>query len=383
MRAIKIEYDLLDHMVNEDDVLKDPNKKTTPGPLPGNLDAGKAATKGDVDAGFKEADAVVEGTYGVPVISHQCLESHGLVAEWQPDGGLTVWCSTQATVSIAGQLAGRFGVPPAKVKCITHYMGGGFGSKFSAGVHGIAAAELARRAGAAVKIMLNREEEVTTAGNRPSAAGTVKIGGKKDGSITAYAIDCHGTSGYTGGATVNLNLLPYIYLDAIPNWKRSHSVVLINAGRAEAMRAPGHPQNCVLTEFAVDDLAAKLGIDPLVIRRKNLPPNNPQGQGQGRLVGSAKRRLQRATRYCHQAVRLEGEVAPTGRRQGWRDQARHRHGDPHLGRFRRGRRHAERMFCHHQARWHGRGQDEHAGPRHRTTDGDRNRRRRNPRPQAD
>jgi xanthine dehydrogenase YagR molybdenum-binding subunit len=276
MRAIKIEFQELDHFVNEDDVLKNPNKKTTPGALQGNLDSGKEATKGDVDAGFKEAEAVVEGTYGVPVISHQCLESHGLVAEWQEDGGLTVWASTQATVAIAGALAGRFGIPPTKVKCITHYMGGGFGSKFSPGVAGFAAAELARRGGAAVKLMLNREEEVTTAGNRPSASGTVKIGGKKDGSITAFAIDCHGTSGFTGGATVNLNLLPYIYLDTIPNWKRSHSVVLINAGQAQAMRAPGHPQNCVLTEFAVDDLAAKLGIDPLVIRRKNLPPNNPK-----------------------------------------------------------------------------------------------------------
>jgi xanthine dehydrogenase YagR molybdenum-binding subunit len=279
LRAIKIEYDPLDHMVNEDEVLKNPKKKTTPGPLQGNLeDSGKEATKGDVDAGFKEADAVVEGTYGVPVISHQCLESHGLVAEWQPDGGLVVWCSTQATVSIAGALAQRFGVPAQKVRCITHYMGGGFGSKFSPGVHGFAAAELARRAGAAVKIMLNREEEVTTAGNRPSASGTVKIAGKKDGSITAFAIDCHGTSGFAGGATVNLNLLPYIYLDAIPNWKRSHSVVMINAGKAEAMRAPGHPQNCVLTEFAVDDLAAKLGIDPADIRRKHLPPNNPKAK---------------------------------------------------------------------------------------------------------
>src|SRR5262249_56926360 len=65
-------------------------------------------------------------------------------------------------------------------------------------------------------------------------------------------------------------------LDAVGNMKRSHKIVYINAGKSEAMRAPGHPQNCVLTEFAVDDLAAKLEIDPLVIRRKNLPPNNPK-----------------------------------------------------------------------------------------------------------
>jgi xanthine dehydrogenase YagR molybdenum-binding subunit len=289
IRAIKVAYDILDHLVSEEEVLKKPDKKTTPGPLKGNLAAGTAATKGDVEAGFKAADAVAEGTYGVPVISHQCLESHGLVAEWDAEGGLTVWCSTQATVSIAGQLAGRFGIPQSKVKCITHYMGGGFGSKFRAGVEGFTAADLARRAGAAVKIMLDREEEVTTAGNRPSAYGTVKIGGNKDGTITAFAIDCYGTSGYTGGATVNLNLLPYVYLDAIPNWKRAHSIVLINAGNAQAMRAPGHPQNCILTEFAVDDLAARLGIDPLVIRRKNLPPNNPAVRAKDQIAWAGRR----------------------------------------------------------------------------------------------
>ncbi|HET7720923.1 MAG TPA: molybdopterin cofactor-binding domain-containing protein, partial [Acidimicrobiales bacterium] len=265
-----------EHVLSEAEVLKEPKKKTTPGKREGNLQPGSAATKGDVAAAFAKADAVAEGTYGVPVISHQCLESHGLVAEWDAEGGLTVWCSTQATVAVATALAARYGIPATKVKCITHYMGGGFGSKFAPYPEGFAAADLARRTGAAVKIMLDREEEVTTAGNRPSAYGTVKIGGMKDGTVTAFSVDCHGTPGYTGGATVNLNLLPYVYQDAIKTFKRVHSVALINAGGARAMRAPGHPQNCVLTEFAVDDLAAKLGIDPLVIRRKNVPQNDPK-----------------------------------------------------------------------------------------------------------
>lgn len=274
VRLIKVEYEPLEHVLSEAEVLKEPKKKTTPGKREGNLQPGSAATKGDVGAAFAKADAVAEGTYGVPVISHQCLEPHGLVAEWDKDGGLTVWASTQATFATANQLAGRFKVPPTKVRCVTHYMGGGFGSKFGPDVQGFAAAELARRAGAPVKLMLERDEEVTTAGNRPSATGTVKIAGTRDGAITAFEVDCHGTPGSTGGATVNLGLLPYVYQDAIPNWKRSHSVAYVNAGGARAMRAPGHPQNCVLTEFAVDDLAAKLGIDPLVIRRKNLPPND-------------------------------------------------------------------------------------------------------------
>jgi xanthine dehydrogenase YagR molybdenum-binding subunit len=272
-RALRIDYEVLDHMVHEHEVIQNKQKRTVP--AASNYSEAKGASQGDIEAGLREADAVVEATYGVPVISHQCLESHGLVAEWQADGSLTVWASTQATVSTAQQLAARYGLPPAKVNCITHYMGGGFGSKFGPDVQGFAAADLALRTDAPVKIMLDREGEVLAAGNRPSARGTVKIGGKKDGTITAYIVDCYGTPGYTGGATVNLNLLPYVYLDAIPNWKRSHAVVYTNAGAARAIRAPGHPQNCILTEFAIDDLAARLGIDPILMRRKNLPPNNP------------------------------------------------------------------------------------------------------------
>jgi xanthine dehydrogenase YagR molybdenum-binding subunit len=192
---------------------------------------------------------------------------------------LTLWASTQATTNTAGPMAQRFSIPPAKVKCVTHYMGGGFGSKFGPDFQGFAAAELAKKAGAPVKLMLDRADEITTAGNRPSAFGTVKIAGMKDGTITAFAVDCHGTPGHVGGATVNLGALPYVYLDTIPNWKRSHSVVRVNAGSARAMRAPGHPQNCILTESAVDDLAAKLGIDPVQVRIKNLPPDDAEVAG--------------------------------------------------------------------------------------------------------
>src|SRR5437868_8043705 len=129
----------------------------TPGPPKGNLVAGMVATKGDVDAAFPNADATAEGTYGVPVISHQCLESHGLVAEWGADGGLTVWASTQAVAGTAQALAGYFSskkidLPATRVKCITHYMGGGFGSKFGPDVQGIACCELARKAKAPVKL---------------------------------------------------------------------------------------------------------------------------------------------------------------------------------------------------------------------------------------
>jgi xanthine dehydrogenase YagR molybdenum-binding subunit len=283
IRAIKPTYEVLDFLVKEEDALAK-DKQTVP-PSAGNranVRPGAEAASGNADEAFAKADAIHEGEYGVPVISHQCLESHGLVAEWADDGSLTVWASTQAVYGLTGQLAPYFKIPVAKVKCITHYMGGGFGSKFGNELELKIGAELAKKAGKPVKLMLARDEEVTTAGNRPSAYGKVKIAGAKDGKITAYAVDCYGTPGVGGGATVNLGLLPYPYeaFKAIPNVKRKHTVVRLNLGSSRAMRAPGHPQNCVLTECAVDDLAARLGLDPMQVRLKNIAPNDPNAPPQ-------------------------------------------------------------------------------------------------------
>jgi xanthine dehydrogenase YagR molybdenum-binding subunit len=274
IRAIKTEFEVLEFLVKEEDALANPMAKTVGGNQT-NVRPGGEGQAGDVAAAYKTADAVHEGEYGVPTISHQCLESHGLVAEWEGDN-LTVWCSTQAVFGTAGELARAFSIPATQVKCITHYMGGGFGSKFGPDSQGIAAAHLAKAAKAPVKLMLDRAEEITTAGNRPSAYGKVKLAGTKDGKITAFEIDCYGSPGVGAGGTVNLGLLPYPYEMAktIPNVKRKHTVVRLNAGGARAMRAPGHPQNCVLTECAVDDLAAKLDLDPMQVRLKNLPEND-------------------------------------------------------------------------------------------------------------
>jgi xanthine dehydrogenase YagR molybdenum-binding subunit len=277
LRAVKVEYEQLPFLVREEDALKD-DKKTV-SPVAGerqNVRAGEVATKGDVNQGFMNADAVHEGTYGVPDISHQCLESHGLVAEWQGDD-LTVWCSTQATYFTAQLLAQQFRarVPKVKVNCITHYMGGGFGSKFGPDVQGTAAAELARIAKAPVKLMLDRAEEVTVGGMRPSAYAKVKIAGKKDGTITAFQIESYGSPGVLNGSTVGP--LPYVY--PVANTSTKNTVVRLNIQGQRAMRAPGHPQSCVLTDCPIDDLAAKLELDPMQVRLKNLPPDDPKAAG--------------------------------------------------------------------------------------------------------
>src|SRR5262249_26651611 len=207
LRAVKITYDELPFLVKEEDALKN-DKNTVPpvGPKQERMNLRppiERQTK-DFEKGMAGADAKVKGEYGVATICHQCLESHGLVAAWDKDGGLTVYASTQAVDGTAKALGGYFrskgvDLPESKVKCITHYMGGGFGSKFGPDIQGQVAAELARKAGAPVKLMLDRAAEITTAGNRPSAYGTVEIAGTKDGKVTAYQIDCYGSPGVGNG----------------------------------------------------------------------------------------------------------------------------------------------------------------------------------------
>jgi xanthine dehydrogenase YagR molybdenum-binding subunit len=278
VRAVKIEYEVLPHLVKEEDALKtNPQTVSKVGGSNNNVLPPKEAKSANFDKGMASAEVTVEGEYGVPTICHQCLEPHGLVAEWDKDGGLTIWASTQAVAGTADQLARYFAgkykidLPASKVKCITHYMGGGFGSKFGPDIQGMVAAELARAAGAPVKLMLERESEIVAGGSRPSAFGKVKVGATKDGKLTAYEVDSYGTPGVGVSDTVTFNALPYVY---VSEYSRKHTRIRTNTQQQRAMRAPNHPQNCALTEFVLDDLAAKLDIDPMQLRLKNLPQND-------------------------------------------------------------------------------------------------------------
>jgi xanthine dehydrogenase YagR molybdenum-binding subunit len=261
IRAIKVEYEILPHAVTEAQSMAEGAPEINRG---GNVRKGRAATTGNPTAAMAKADAVIEGTYSVPVITHVCLETHGLTARWDGPDKLTVWASTQGVQGLAGQLAETFQVPVANVTVLTDFMGGGFGSKFQLDTWGAAAAELAKKTGKAVRIFLDRVHEHVAAGNRPSATGKVKIGATKDGKLVAVIAETHGTGGFGGAGFI----FPYVY--DVPAGSRTHSDVFVNAGSQRAMRAPGHPQASILMEAAMDDLADKLGIDPLEFRLKNL-----------------------------------------------------------------------------------------------------------------
>ncbi|HEX8474820.1 MAG TPA: xanthine dehydrogenase family protein molybdopterin-binding subunit [Pyrinomonadaceae bacterium] len=217
---------------------------------------------GDVSKGFAEADVTVEGEFHTQVQTHSALETHGVVADWKPDG-LTVYSSTQGTLSVRDELAEIFQLKKSAVRVLTDFMGGGFGAKFGAGNYGVLATHLSKKTGAPVRLMLDRKDEHLSTGNRPDSVQRLKIGAKRDGTLTAIQLQCYGTAGTgtgagTGGPAQNMY--------ECPNVLTEESDVFTHAGPAAAFRAPGHPQGCFALEQLIDELAEHLDIDPLVLR---------------------------------------------------------------------------------------------------------------------
>ena len=209
---------------------------------------------------------MVEGLYGASCITHCCLESHGMAAEWPTiaiRNDLLVHVSTQNLSGIAPQIAEPMDIPAGNIQVMQQYIGGGFGSKFSPDRWGIAATQLSKSAGGKpVKIMLERAAEQEVAGMRPSSFARVKIAADKDGKLVAWESRSWGTGGMGGGGTPPL---PYIF--EIPNQRKQNIAIATNQGSARAWRAPNHPQAAAITMCAMEDLAAKMNS----IRSTSLP----------------------------------------------------------------------------------------------------------------
>ncbi len=241
-----------------------PMKEPQPSTSPYRKEAEQ--TKGDPDAAFKDAEVVSEGVYGCPVITHSCLESHGSVAEWIDDDHLFVHISTQNVSGVAGEYGGALKIPAGSVHVHQDHIGGGFGSKFGADRWGIYTAQVSKKAGGKpVRYMLERDPELTLAGCRPSIWARIKVGAKKDGTLLAWQSDSWSTGGPGGGGAP-----PMPYVVNIPNQRKQHIAVATNIGPARAWRAPNHPQGCLVTMSALEDLAAKLNMDPVELLLKNI-----------------------------------------------------------------------------------------------------------------
>lgn len=254
-RAVVVEYEVLPHHV--DDMHLDRAPSTRPV---------QEETVGEPEKAMAEAAVRLKGSYGLPVVAHNCLEAHGQICEWNgARDTMTAHCSTQAVSALAPQFSERIGIPPGNVHVICQYMGGGFGSKFSADRWGIECAEISRQAGGApVKLMLDRDAELTIAGDRPSAFAEIEAGAAADGTLTSWISKSWGSGGLGGSGSPPM---PYVF--QIPNRRHVNVAIPTNTASSRAWRAPNHPQGCYLTLSALDDLCARLGMNPLAFYRKN------------------------------------------------------------------------------------------------------------------
>jgi xanthine dehydrogenase YagR molybdenum-binding subunit len=254
MRAIKVEYEILPHLVIDTDT-KVAEQWTK---------VANESKVGDPDKGFSEAEVTVEGVYGAAVITHCCLEPHGSVMEWEGENVLA-HLSTQAVTGSVAQIARPLEIPATNVRVQQDHIGGGFGSKFGPDEWDITAARLSKKAGKPVKMFNERDAELMVAGARPSDYAKVKIGLKKDGTITAWESQSWGSGGVGGGGAPPV---PYIFV--IPNQRKQHTNIINNVGSQRAWRAPNHPQACALTMTALEDAAAAIGMDPYDFFMKNI-----------------------------------------------------------------------------------------------------------------
>src|ERR1035438_6254334 len=187
-------------------------------------------------------------------------------------GASDLHVSTQNLSGIAPQVSEPLGIPAGNIQVLQQYIGGGFGSKFSPDRWGIATAQLSKAAGGKpVKIMLERDAEQEVAGMRPSGFARVKIAADKDGKLVAWESRSWGTGGVGGGGSPPL---PYIF--EIPNQRKQHIAISTNQGSARAWRAPNHPQAAVITMTAIEDLAAKMNMDPVDLVTRNLELTGPR-----------------------------------------------------------------------------------------------------------
>jgi xanthine dehydrogenase YagR molybdenum-binding subunit len=267
LRAIDVEYEELRHVVTAADATK-PNAPVVAQPRQGQGRGGGQQKQGDPEktaAALAQCEVVVEAEYRTPMVHHACLETHSITADYRGGDSATIYASTQGTFTIPGDSARELGLQQSKVTAIVQHMGGGFGSKFGIGIAGQWACRLAKQLAAPVKMALTRRDEFLAAGNGPGSIQKFKAGANKDGTLVAVHATQHALPGIG-----NSNLAPQPYQYKTQVAYRESTPINTHEDASVALRAPGHPQASFAMESLMDELAYKIGLDPVEFRKKNV-----------------------------------------------------------------------------------------------------------------
>ena len=222
--------------------------------------------RGHFERGVADADAVVEAEYRTQVVLHNSMETHQAVCQWEEDG-ITIYISTQYIWGIRDAMAEQLGLAPDKVRVVCHAMGGGFGAKNGPGDYTPIAAELARRTGRPVRCALTRRDENIAAGNRNATIQRLTAAAKSDGTLVALGGEFVNAIGYSGWSASTEGPMKMLY--ACDNVRTVQYPAKLNLPPMAAFRAPGFVEGTFGLECLLDELAAKLDIDPLELRRRN------------------------------------------------------------------------------------------------------------------
>jgi xanthine dehydrogenase YagR molybdenum-binding subunit len=246
------------------------NDPATVRPLGGE----RTSTRGDVARGLAESAVRVEQTYTTPLENHNPMEPHNTVAVWEADR-LTLYESTQGITSVRNTVATILGVPPANVRVVSHFTGGGFGSKGGAWSHEVLAAMAAREVGRPIKLVLTRRQMFGPVGGRPRTSQRIALGAARDGALVAMR---HASTSTT--STLEDWVEPAVsqtkILYACPNLETSYDLVRLNVGSPTFQRAPGESTGTFALESAMDELAYALGMDPVALRLRNYAERDPE-----------------------------------------------------------------------------------------------------------
>ena len=256
LAAVEIEWEELEAVLDPEEAVRREIMTSDPA----------RTERGDYERALAEADVVIESTYRTSVVLHNSLETHQAVCEWVGDM-LHVYTSTQYIWGVRDNLADAFGIPGDKVRVVCEFMGGGFGAKNGADEQTYVAAELARRTGRPVKCALTRREENVAAGNRNATIQKLTVGARSDGTIVALGGEFINAVGAGGWSTMTEGPMTMLY--ACDNVRTVRYGAKINTPPMKAFRAPGFVEGTFGLESLIDELAAKLELDPLELRRRN------------------------------------------------------------------------------------------------------------------
>lgn len=277
-KLIEVEYEVLPHVIDvleaskpdapllHDDLYtsgldEKPSK-------PSNVARKVAFGIGDIDAGFKAADAVIEREYTTKPVHQGYIEPSACVANMSEDGTSTVWSSSQGQYMIRQYCAGLLEVPASNIRVTPAEIGGGFGGKTTVWLEPHALL-LSKKAGHPVKMTMTRDEVFRASGPTSGAWMKIKIGAKKDGTIVAGQAEYMFQAGAYAGSPVQLACMCGFTPYDIPNVESIGYDVVVNRPKATAYRAPGAPIGAYGIESALDELARELKIDPMEMRLKN------------------------------------------------------------------------------------------------------------------